>query len=297
MQLHVIYRYHAGENAKGRPDYYSKRLALSSFLRAVDQCRPGPDVVFLHDGPVPADVAQAMARHGRLLPVRGGSARASYLRAVTLPRRLGWADEAFALLSEDDYLYRPSALTRFRAAAEAAPPGRYLAPYTSDWTRPVPATAPSAEQWWSARSATSTFGARVSTLKEDERLLQFCTLAGGAWDFATCLTLQGRPPYAWSQLARAVTGRSPSDPERDVRRLAARAVVRAAVNVRAHRRPSRCRSLAAPEPNIATHLEIQFLAAGHDWAALADETAEWARLSLPGLLLPARSDGFIAPSG
>lgn len=40
---------------KERPSFYSKPLALASFLRAVERCPDISSVVFLNDAPIPAD--------------------------------------------------------------------------------------------------------------------------------------------------------------------------------------------------------------------------------------------------
>ena len=55
--LHLIYRSYGGENRKGRPDFYSKQVALASFVRSFRALEPGQaEVVFLNDGPIPADL-------------------------------------------------------------------------------------------------------------------------------------------------------------------------------------------------------------------------------------------------
>ena len=53
--LHVVYRSYGGENAKGRPPYYSKLLALTSMVRAAELAGEHVHLVFLNDGTIPAD--------------------------------------------------------------------------------------------------------------------------------------------------------------------------------------------------------------------------------------------------
>ncbi len=283
MQLHVVYRYHPGENAKGRPGYYSKALALASLLRSAQACREVPDLVFAHDGPVEDHLREVMQEHGSLHPIRGGSARRSYLSALLLTRRLCWDPADLVLLVEDDYLFVPQALGAVLDAAQALPPGWYVTPYTDDWDE---ASAPQPEidgGWRRARSTTSTFGTSVATLGEDGGLLRLCPYSGGAWDTATCLTLQGRPPFTWQRLAVEARGVSSEDDGQGRRRIAARALVRAVLMVRAHRRPSRRRALAAPRPNLATHLEEGWLSPGRNWEQVAEETLTWAQSYCPRL--------------
>jgi len=49
-------------------------------------------------------------------------------------------------------------------------------------------------------STTSTFGVRLGVLREDRTLLRLVPYSGGSWDHTTCLTVQGRQPFAWSDL-------------------------------------------------------------------------------------------------
>ena len=281
--MYVIYRFYAGENQKGRPPYYSKRLALASFVRAVRQT-PDLKVIFLHDGPVPEDIRQVMAATGELLPVMGGSNRRSYIRAVQLPRLLGWDADSFVFFSEDDYLYLPDALSQLQVAVDTYRQIDYFTTYT---IHRLEHDALLGEidglGWEQILSTTSTFGGRVRVVKEDERLLTLCPYSGGAWDYATCLAYQGERPYEWADLWQEATFRGDVDALGAERppffrgRLAARAVARGVVNLRANRRQEMRKIIAAPVVNIATHLETEFLAEGHDWAAIAAETAEWAQ--------------------
>ena len=274
--MYIIYRYYSGENLKGRPPYYSKRLALASFVRAVRHT-PGVRVIFLHDGPVPEDVRKVMASTGELLPISAGSNRQSYLRAIQLPRQLGWDPESFAFLCEDDYLYLPDALTRLQAAVDTYRDVDYFTPYTIyRLDEPAELGVLDGLAWERILSTTSTFGGRVRVLLEDERLLGLCPFSGGAWDYATCLAFQGKPAFAWTELWRDVSFRGEEATGLFRARLAARAVSRAVVNLRSHRRRARQRVLAAPNPNIATHLETEYLAPNQDWLAIGTETAAWA---------------------
>lgn len=282
--MYVIYRYYAGENQKGRPPFYSKRLALASFVRAV---RRTPDlrVIFLHDGPVPEDVRQLMAATGELLPVAGGSNRRSYIRAVQLPRLLGWDPNDFVFFSEDDYLYLPDALSQLKAAVETYRAIDYFTIYTMHHLDDASELGTiDGLAWQPILSTTSTFGGRGAIIMEDERLLTLCPFSGGAWDHTTCLTFQGKRPFEWADLWQEASFRGDldqlgSDPRPPYfrERLAARAVVRGVVNLRANRRREQCRVIAGPVVSIATHLETEFLAPGHDWTLIAAETAEWAR--------------------
>ena len=61
--VHLVLRSYGGENLKRRPSYYSKLLALTSFVRAASRL-PDAEVIFLNDGPVPPLHLELMERFG-----------------------------------------------------------------------------------------------------------------------------------------------------------------------------------------------------------------------------------------
>ncbi|WP_432563179.1 hypothetical protein [Kineococcus sp. SYSU DK003] len=270
MRLHVVYRSHGGENSKGRPPWYSKRVGLQSFCRAVDLVRtqrPAADteVVFLNDGPVPADRLELMRAWGDPVTIEGGSNRRSYLTALGLPRRRGWAPEDLLLLAEDDYLWRPEALV---ALVDAAGEPRhaaaaYFAPYGQD----VPDTGLPV-RWERLESTTSTFAVRVGAVLQDERLLRLCALSGGDFDYASCLTLQGRRRFALRELVEHHDPAPGTPAWRNVLRRGYLLGMRAAVDVRSLRRPSRRRVLLGAQPALATHMEDGWIVPG-PWEQIA----------------------------
>lgn len=263
-RLHVVYRSHGGENSKGRPGWYSKLLGLRSFVRAVDRLREQrPDqpleVVFLNDGPVPADRLEVMARWGDPVTIAGGSNRSSYLQALALARRRSWGGRDLVLLVEDDYLWRPEALVSLLdAAADPRSAGvDYFAPYG----RPVPDEGRPVA-WGPVESTTSTFAVRVAALRQDERLLQLCAYSGGNFDYASCLTLQGRRRFS---LREIVDHHAPADDTpawRSAARTGYLVAMRTAVDLRSFRRPSRRRRILGAEPALATHMELGWIAPG-----------------------------------
>ncbi|GAA0305914.1 hypothetical protein [Kineococcus aurantiacus] len=307
--LHVVYRSHGGENAKGRPAWYSKQLALASFLRAVEHAGEAVDVVFLNDGPLPAARLDVMRAHGRVRAITGGSNRASYLAGLKLAVRSDWSDEDVVLLAEDDYLWRPDALA---SLLQAASRGRaeYFAPYgvgthddiegrVPEWRRPRTARGEQevpgdVVRWVPHESTTSTFAVRVGALREDHKLLVLCCLSGGDFDHTSLLAVQGVPRFTVSDLVHHHEGAS-ANPAVKAARAAYLTFFRAAVDVASLRRPSKRRRLAAADPAVCTHMEDGWLApapAGRPgfWDELAHETL--ARLAPPTpAAAPAVPDG------
>jgi hypothetical protein len=270
VRLHVVYRSHGGENSKGRPSWYSKRVGLESFCRAVAAVRaqrPAADVevVFLNDGPVPEDRLELMRAWGDPVGFRGGSNRRSYLTALALPRRRSWPAGDVLLLAEDDYLWRPEALVALVDAAQDPANARadYFAPYgeeVEDTGAPV--------RWTPLESTTSTFAARVGAVREDERLLLLCALSGGNFDYATCLTLQGRRRFTLRELLEHHDAAEGTARWKSALRRGYLFGMRAAVDLRSLRRPSRRRVLLGAEPALATHMELGWIAPG-PWERIA----------------------------
>jgi hypothetical protein len=293
--LHVVYRSHGGENAKGRPAWYSKQLALLSFLRAVEQVEQRVDVVFLNDGPIPQERLALMREHGRVAAITGGSNRASYLAGLRAAVRSDWPDEDVVLLAEDDYLWRPDALVSLSGAA-ATGRAEYFAPYgvgTHDdvegrvpqWRRPRTARGEDAlpadvVRWVPHESTTSTFAVRLGALRQDHRILVLGCLSGGDFDHTSLLAVQGIPRFRLRDLVSHHPGAS-SNPAVRAARAVYLTAFRSAVDVASLRRPSRRRRLAAADPAVCTHMEDGWLApapAGRAryWEDLAAQTRRWA---------------------
>ncbi|WP_432519582.1 hypothetical protein [Kineococcus sp. SYSU DK006] len=293
--LHVVYRSHGGENAKGRPAWYSKPLALASFLRAVESAGEPVDVLFLNDGPLPHPLLTAMRASGRVRAITGGTNRASYLAGLRLAVRSGFDDDDVVLLAEDDYLWRPDALRSLLATA-AQRRAEYWAPYgtgthddvdgrtraerlprTGRGETQVPADV---VRWVPHASTTSTFAVRVGALRQDHRLLVLCCLSGGDFDHTSFLAVRGVPRFGLRDLLVHHPGTSASPLVRAAR-AAYLTATRSAVDLASLRRPAHRRRLAAADPALCTHMEDGWLApapagAPDYWEELAASTRRWA---------------------
>ncbi|MCX6465187.1 MAG: hypothetical protein NTW05_16580 [Pseudonocardiales bacterium] len=293
-RLTIVYRSADAENAKPRPRYYSKDLALASILRSAEALPQPPRFVFLNDGALPAERLALMERHGEVVPIDGGSNRASFRTAVARQAAL-CDDHDFVWFAEDDYLYRAEALTSLTAAATAFPEADYFALYGSaaldtDAGRhrsalrpqagaegdPNPRPAGSA-MWFRAHSTTSTFGVRGRALREDAALLRLMPYTGGAWDAATCLALQGYLPYPVSEILPRGDGVTA--------RTVLRAAVRVAADIESTLRPTRRRILLGADPELIHHMEVNdpttrtppsASTLRTHWAHVAAETRFWA---------------------
>ncbi|HEY2736693.1 MAG TPA: hypothetical protein VGI70_21985 [Polyangiales bacterium] len=289
--LHIVYRSYGGENRKSRPPWYSKLLALGSLLRAKDRLSSPVEILYLNDGPIPPDRLRVMERTGEVI-ARAKLGNAGSLRlAYALPRTRSWADHDLVWYAEDDYLYRPDALSGYLAAAAVWPEASYFSMYASFGWRGSgpPVTAGTAihrdtwvpsewrdseprsvegHPWRRALSTTSTFGGRAGAIAQDETLLNVAMMAGRAFDATTCLLLQGHRPFTLRLIA---------EPVRESLRWKSFAISAARIAVDAwqltHRGPKRL--LVASEPSLCTHLELPYLALGSDWDALAHACERW----------------------
>jgi glycosyltransferase involved in cell wall biosynthesis len=293
MRLHVLYRSYGGENQKGRPPYYNKRLSLVSFLRSLENA-PEMDVTFINNGPIPADRLELMQSSGaRILQIDKPGMRPSYRFALNHAMESDWADDDVVYLCEDDYLHVPEALTRLDRAVREMPEVSYFLTYGSTWTHPIVsqehldeirpkgwrpgvATTVDGQTWRPAFAATSTYAVRVGALRQDYGIILqgHLPFRNRYLDLEMGLVWQGYEPYRWGDIGREAVGLAKGGARQKLRGIG-EAPFKVAFNLRSHRRPGRRRFLYVAEPNLATHLESAFLAPGRDWAVLAAETQQW----------------------
>lgn len=294
MRLHVLYRSEGGGSATDRPSYHDERLNLIALLRAAGRV-PDVDLSFVNNGPVPADRLELMQASGaRILQIDVPGSRASLRYAFKHAMGSDWADEDLVYVVEDDYLHVPEALERLDQAMRSLPEVSYLLTYGSTPTHPVgtaehyaeiqPAgwrpgvpTEVDGQTWRPALAPTSTFAVRVGALRQDYGIFLQSHLPyrHHYLDLQAGLVWQGYEPYRWSDIAREAVGLTAGGLPAKVRGVAL-APLKAAFNLRAHRRADRRRLVYVAEPNLATHLETPFVSPGRDWELVARETQEWA---------------------
>jgi hypothetical protein len=291
--LHVVHRSYGGENAKGRPSYYTKSLALASLLRTVAAADRPVEVIFVNDGEIPRDQMLAMEQVGELVPLPSVGGKRSFLTALAIPGQRRWPARDVVWFAEDDYLYHPSALRQLSRAADLAPDDDYFGLYALIGDRPpeggqasawvdVPKFVRTAEPlsvdghcWRVGLATTGTLGTRVDAATGARRAFALSMVTASAWDYTASLAYQGYRPIPWQRLAGELRlGETSVN-----RRLRALGAVpgRVAVNLLAMRPRRRHPLLWAADPALCTHLESAHLALGTDWAAVAAETASWAQ--------------------
>jgi hypothetical protein len=186
--------------------------------------------------------------------------------------------EAARVLGHADYFAVYSSLRFDRSATRRKPViGSYLGAGSD-----VDAVRVGRFHWYQAVSTTSTFGARVGTLRQDELLLRSAPFVGGAFDHATCLAYQGYRPFSRTELGGEPVEDGSLSPALRALRAVALTGLRSTLNAVALGRPERLRrTLVASDPNLATHLEYGLLAPGTDWAAEAASVMAWLRCRWP----------------
>lgn len=292
--LHVIYRSTGRENAKPRPAFYSKKLALVSFIRSLESCPTPPDVLFANDGPIGDDLAKLMAAAGELVPLENVGLVQSLWAAFGLALARGWSHDDVVYFAEDDYLFLPGAVAALQEVVAQTPEIPFYAFYAAmdgqaphggptssalpAWLACPPIPSSGYERivdglrWCRAESTTSSFAARLEGLRVDRWVVRLAHRAGRPVDHPGWLTWQGRTSYRWSHLVRLLFRDGDRSAERRIKLTAWRTLLNL-VSLAYRFRP---RILLAPESALATHLELPFLARGVDWGAQAKDTAEWA---------------------
>jgi hypothetical protein len=270
--LHLVYRYAPGAGAKPRPTFFSKDSCLAAFLRtasAVD----GADITFLHDGEATPERRRQLSEWGELIELPSvGNAR-SKRAALSLLELRRWSDDDLVYFAEDDYLFVPDAFKRLLHAAAADPNAQFFTLYDHpDYQRLAlhrrfarrrgAGIVVDGTRWSQVRSTTMSFAARVGALRELSWAFWLGTRGSYPDDFGVFSGLQHTGPHL---LLRAIAaGRSLRDID-IARSLAARLVRRDECQWR----------LIAPVPSLATHVEVDMLAAGVDWEAEARAADEW----------------------
>lgn len=265
-RFHIIYRSSPGENQKGRPSFYSKELALSSFLSALEHA-PAGDRIFVNDGALTDARADQMRTAGRVVQLPAVGNCRSYRACIGLVETADWADDDLVYMVEDDYLHLPHSLTSLVNVASALRDVDYftlynhpdyyaLARHRSYMMLRRGRSVVDEVEWRSVRSTCLTYGARVGALRQDSWVHYLCSRPGaGPQDDAMWAIVTGAGPSLILPRLLNVGGRP------DVLVVANRWA-------RPSRRPRR-RSLYVSRPSLATHLEAARLGLGTDWEGAA----------------------------
>lgn len=293
-RLHLVLRSYGGDNQKRRPPYYSKLLALTSFLRAAARV-PDADVIFLNDGPVPPAHLRLMAASGTVVQIPGGPVgmRRSYWRAIRLPQaHPEWGDDDILSLNEDDYLFCADAFERLAEAAQGLPEASYFSVYGKrpdyadpavreefslphGW-HPAPDHEVGGSTWFNQPGITSTFSGRVGAFRGDKAVFRHCMVPFRRrfLDHETCLIYQGTVPYHGLDLVTGLPGDFVPG-VRGVLRTVFLIPFRLALNVHARLHPHP-HLLYCLTPNAATHMDDPVISPDVDWDAEAHSVAAWA---------------------
>ena len=273
MKLHAVYRTTGSANTKRRPDFYSRRVALESFLASIQLVQEFDDIVFIVDGSMPDEELASLHRAGDVLALGGVGNSASYRRALALlDERIGWSDDDLVYFAEDDYLYQNEAFQKLLGAVHAVEQASFFTLYDTPDYYDNPAQRRFAryhrrEQWsvddvvWrSVRSTTMTFGARIEAMRRVSYLHFLGTRGTYPRDFDIWSASQTYlPRYLWGRsfLSSAAATPVPS----------LRTTARAALGSLTGQPPRNL--LIAPRAPLATHMEDGVLAPGVDWDAVA----------------------------
>lgn len=307
MRLCVVLRSYGGDNDKNRPDFYSKDLALASFLRAATAAvERGVDVriVFANDGPIPADRLATMRRSGEVHTTENGPVGLldSYRFALDLPDRLGLADDDAIAYVEDDYLLLEDAFIALEQGLGELHDVDYFAISGARPTDPsdkaqrdfhgtprvwhaLPDRTAAGRTWINIMSVTSTYAARVDALRSDRDIheLAMRPFRKRFFDHEMCLIYQGIRPYHGTDYFFGLPGDFVPG-LRGVARAVRLLPYRFELNARA-RRQNTPHLLYAVAPQVATHMELGFMWPDRDWRRESEAVRAWAQAH--GVAVPA----------
>ncbi len=241
MNFIFLYRLYPKENSKNRPAFYSKELALKSFLAAYDKVVFNKRLIIALDASyLPVSYQAILSNTVYDIQFFGGIGNLkSYQRTIDLLESNMESD--FFYISEDDYLYKHDALNEFSQAICNFTHVDYITLYDHPdrYTRSDNQTPFGGDKilvsanyhWRTVESTCMTFGGRLDSLKKDINTHKMPYETNYPHDRKLWHKLQGLGKYRW---------RFPK-----------------------HR-------LIAPMPSLATHLEEKYLAPIVDWEAIAD---------------------------
>ncbi len=240
--INAVYRYYSGDNAKKRPSFFSKHLCFESFLAAWRELGEARGrLVFLCDavrfekGPV-----ESLARKScdEVLFLGGIGNCPSYLRSIDIA--VAFPEGDLVYLSEDDYLYRPEALSRLAEARSGIPEASYFTLYDHPdrYTRKDDAPFRRRElylagdhHWRTVESTCMTYAGLVEAIRGDKLIHRFVARKGGTPnDRRMWRAIQGIGTYVCKIPKRLLIGAVPA---------------------------------------LATHMEADLLSPAVDWAEVA----------------------------
>lgn len=268
MQVHAIYR-SSPSGGKRRPEWFSKRTALLSFLRAARACSAEVRIAFLNDGEIGNDCRVLMDGAGDVIQLGGIGNCRSYRVALAHLEQVVGAPGDLAYLAEEDYVYVEDAFDELVQVAARVPDADYFNLHDHpDYYRAgdMPHRQwfeAGARRWRTVDHATMTFGARLDRLRRDAWLHWLGTQKdyphdGGIWKAAL-----GAPRY---RLASAVGGVDLVPHDSLVLRHAIKAWAPGG-------KPSAM--MVVPVPTLATHAEVTDIAPGVDWESEVDAVVAW----------------------
>lgn len=268
--VHAIYRLAPTRKSEVRPDWFSQRACVRSFIAAADAAR---DVgialrsTVVVDGELDAVLLPELEWFDEYdhIRLRGNSPAFRHALEVAMRGR-----DEITLFAEDDYMWTADAIVKSVCLLDEEPQATYVSPYwhpvlddssARDVRRHRHLTTPLGDVvWQSTPRTTMTFACRTSTLRDGRHYWWLATYGKSPKDsYAFWALLEGR----WFKLVGNAAFR-------DVRRVLNGATLRLVGDCVSRRlRPGRRPVLFQPAGGLATHVHQPFVTGGTDWRALA----------------------------
>ena len=272
-----------------------QQAAYPDLVRARRGAVAEADIIFLNDGPVPADRLAIMERFGRVVQLADEpqGLRASYRAALLLCTTEPWSDDDVVSYVEDDYLFTDDAFLALAAGQRPSCPRSPTSRCTGTVrTPPTPAAgSPTASPATGRRRRI--WGRRPGLVQPslDHQHLQRPGRRAARRP-ARLLRLHAAVPQALSRprdlpdlpgLHPLPRPRAAARPGRGLRSLGARRGADGGPGAVPHRVERASPGVVEPPtcsmpltPNEATHLEHPVISPDQDWEAVAIEVTRWA---------------------
>lgn len=275
LSVQAIYRISPARKSEVRPDWFSQRACLRSFMHAADAARdagiPLRSTVIV-DGDLDSELYAELGWFDTIDSIRLlGNARA-FRHAFEVATR---GEEDITLFAEDDYMWNEDAIVKTVRVIAELPSAEYASPYAhpladEDWRaehrgRPSITATVGDTAWRTTPQTTMTFASRTSVLRARRHYWWLASYGKSPKDgYAFRALIDGH----WFNLVGNAAFR-------DVRRVLNLRTVRLVAECTARRlAPARRPLLLQPVEGLATHVHQPFITGSPDWRAMSISLGE-----------------------
>ncbi len=244
--IHFIYRSTWKDGKKTRPVGFSKSLSLYSFIRALEHVKTPNTVTFFNDGEMPEDRLALMRTFGTEVIQTGGIGNsASYNATLDYVKKATWDRDDIVVFQEDDYMFTESAIIKLIDATSTIRDVDYFTMYDhlDRYTRTDDKGLSRIRIYWTGdhhwrivESTCMSFASRFHILLKDMWMHRLFSKLKYPRDRMMWYCIQGIGMFGWKWPNHRLVG---------------------------------------PIRSLTTHMEIESMAPGVDWAQEIQTLRQW----------------------